>query len=153
MSLPIQETEPGRRDAHPRRRLWPWLLIPPLLLVAGVATLYTPEFFRIVRRRLADDGVFCQWVQLYQLPLPVVATIVANVRDVFPHAELWYSSPWDLMVVASGRPLRYDRAWLERLFADPRIGALGREYLNVNRPEQYVGHLVMGDAGTAGGFS
>ena len=117
--------------------------------VAGVATLYTPEFFRIVRRRLADDGVFCQWVQLYQLPLPVVATIVANVRDVFPHAELWYSSPWDLMVVASGRPLRYDRAWLERLFADPRIGALGREYLNVNRPEQYVGHLVMGDAGTA----
>src|SRR5437879_6713346 len=53
------------------------------------------------------------------------------------------------MVVPSGRPLRYDRAWLERLFAEPRIGALSREYLNVNRPEQYVGHLVMGDAGTA----
>src|SRR5438876_4905692 len=34
----------------------PWL--------AGVATLYTPEFFRIVRARLTDDGVFCQWVQL-----------------------------------------------------------------------------------------
>ncbi|MGE5144982.1 MAG: fused MFS/spermidine synthase, partial [Acidobacteriota bacterium] len=36
--------------------------------VAGVATLYTPDFYRIVRSRLADDGVFCQWVQLYQLP-------------------------------------------------------------------------------------
>src|SRR5207244_3036860 len=33
----------------------PWL--------AGVATLYTPEFFQVVRSRLADDGVFCQWVQ------------------------------------------------------------------------------------------
>src|SRR5256886_8849412 len=43
----------------------PWL--------AGVATLYTPEFFRIVRARLTDDGVFCQWVQLYQVPLSVVA--------------------------------------------------------------------------------
>ncbi len=117
--------------------------------VAGVATLYTPEFFRILRRRLADNGVFCQWVQLYQLPLPVVATIVANVREVFPHAELWFSSPWDLMVVASPQPIRYDRAWLARLFADPRIGALGRDYLNVYRPEQYAGHLVMGDAGTA----
>src|SRR5438874_2561174 len=30
----------------------PWL--------AGVATLYTPEFFRIVRGRLTDEGVFCQ---------------------------------------------------------------------------------------------
>ena len=67
----------------------------------------------------------------------------------FPHAELWFSSPWDLMVVASPQPIRYDRAWLARLFADPRIGALGRDYLNVYRPEQYAGHLVMGDAGTA----
>src|SRR5262249_31697240 len=40
--------------------------------VAGIATLYTPEFFRIARSRLAADGVFCQWIQLYQLPLPVV---------------------------------------------------------------------------------
>src|SRR5919197_4315751 len=41
--------------------------------IAGVATLYTPEFFQIARHRLADRGVFCQWVQLYQLPLPIVA--------------------------------------------------------------------------------
>ena len=117
--------------------------------VAGVATLYTPEFFRIVRRRLAGDGVFCQWVQLYQIPVSVVATIVANIREVFPHAELWFSSPWDLMIVASGKPIRYDGPWLSRLFADPRVGALGREYLNVDSPDQYAGHLVMGDIGTA----
>src|SRR5258706_2689675 len=60
----------------------PWL--------AGVATLYTPEFFRIVRSRLSDDGVFCQWVQLYQLPLPIVAGIVRNVREVFPNLHVWF---------------------------------------------------------------
>src|SRR5207247_7893936 len=72
----------------------PWL--------AGVATLYTPEFFRIVRGRLTDEGVFCQWVQLYQVALSVVAGIVRNVNAVFPHVEIWFSSPGDVMVLGSG---------------------------------------------------
>jgi spermidine synthase len=118
----------------------PWL--------AGVATLYTPEFFRIVRNRLASGGVFCQWVQLYQLPLPVVAAIVRNVHEVFPHTQVWFSSPWDLMVAGSARPLRVDPDWLARLVG-PRgaLGALGREYLSVDDPADYLGHLVLGEAG------
>lgn len=120
----------------------PWL--------AGVATLYTPEFFRIVRARLAGDGVFCQWVQLYQLPLPVVAGIVGNVRAVFPHVEVWFSSPTDVMVLASARPLALEPAWLERLVG-PR-GALGEaasEYLAIDRAEDLAGHRLLGEAGVA----
>lgn len=118
--------------------------------VAGVATLYTPEFFRIVRRRLVPDGVFCQWVQLYQLPLPVVAGIVRNVREVFPHVQIWFTSPWDLMVVGSANPLRYDAAWLDRLFGDHgAVAGLGREYLAIDAPADYFGHLLLGEAGVA----
>ncbi|MBI4420939.1 MAG: fused MFS/spermidine synthase, partial [Gemmatimonadetes bacterium] len=93
----------------------PWL--------AGVATLYTPEFFRIVRSRLSDDGVFCQWVQLYQLPLSIVAGIVRNVRAVFPHVQLWFGSPHDVMVLASPQPISHDRAWIGRLVGP--AGSLG----------------------------
>jgi spermidine synthase/Flp pilus assembly protein TadD len=118
--------------------------------VAGVATLYTPEFFHVVRRRLAPDGVFCQWVQLYQLPLPVVAGIVRNVRSVFPHVQVWVTSPWDLMVVGSQNPLRYDTAWLDRLFgAHGAVAGLGREYLAVDAPADYFGHLLLGEVGVA----
>src|SRR3989440_643832 len=120
----------------------PWL--------AGVATLYTPEFFRVVRSRLADDGVFCQWVQLYQLPLPVVAGIVRNVRAVFPHVQLWFGAPGDVMVLGSPQPLRYDRAWLSRLVGPGgALEALGREYLGVDQPEDYFGHFLFGEAGVA----
>ena len=80
--------------------------------VAGVATLYTPDFFRIARRRLADDGVFCQWVQLYQLPLSVVAGIVRNLQQVFPHVAVWAAGDYDLMVLGSARPLVPDTAWV-----------------------------------------
>jgi len=118
--------------------------------VAGVATLYTPEFFQIVRSRLADGGVFSQWVQLYQLPLPVVAGIVRNVRAVFPHVEVWFSSSLDLMILASDRPLRYDRAWIGRLLApETPLGALSREWLGIDSVGDHFGRRLLDEAGVA----
>ncbi|HXI63597.1 MAG TPA: fused MFS/spermidine synthase [Gemmatimonadales bacterium] len=120
----------------------PWL--------AGVATLYTTEFFQVVRDRLADDGVFCQWVQLYQLPLPVVTGIVQNVHAVFPYVHIWFGAPGDVIVLGSGRPLRYDRAWLARLIGPGApFATLSREYLGVDQPEDYFGHWLLGDMGVA----
>jgi spermidine synthase len=118
--------------------------------VAGVATLYTPEFFKIVRSRLTDDGVFCQWVQLYQLPLSVVAGVVRNVRAVFPHVEVWFSTNLDIMVLASGRPLRYDRTWLGRLLApNTPVGGLSREWLGIDSVGDHFGRRLLGEAGAA----
>ncbi|HVH67491.1 MAG TPA: fused MFS/spermidine synthase [Gemmatimonadales bacterium] len=118
--------------------------------VAGVATLYTPEFFHIVRARLADEGVFCQWVQLYQLPLPIVAGIVHNLRAVFPHVEIWFSTNLDLLVLGSGRPLRYDAAWTGRLLAPgTAVGALSREWLGTDSAGDYFGRRLQGEAGTS----
>jgi spermidine synthase len=118
--------------------------------VAGVATLYTPEFFRIVRSRLSEDGVYCQWVQVYQLPLTVVASVVRNLRAVFPHVEVWFSSSLDLMVLGSGRPIRYDRAWLARLLAPATpVGALSREWLGIDSAGDHFGRRLLGAAGAA----
>ncbi len=118
--------------------------------VAGVATLYTPEFFRIVRSRLAEDGVFCQWVQLYQLPLPVVAGVVRNIHMVFPHVEVWFSTTLDLLVLASGQPLRYERAWLEHLLApSTEIGGLSREWVGIDSAGDHLGRRLLGEVGAA----
>jgi spermidine synthase len=118
--------------------------------VAGVATLYTPEFFSIVRSRLTDGGVFGQWVQLYQLPLPVVAGVVRNIRTAFPHVEVWFSSTLDLIVLASDRPLHYDRLWLERLVApNTGVGALSREWLGLDSAGDHFGRRLLGEAGAA----
>jgi spermidine synthase len=35
--------------------------------VPGVANLFTREFFELGRSRLTEDGVFVQWLQIYQL--------------------------------------------------------------------------------------
>jgi len=118
--------------------------------VAGVATLYTPEFFRIARARLSDDGVFCQWIQLYQLPLPIVAGIVRNLRDVFPHVHVWFGGSADLVVLASPQPLTYDRMWLTQLLGPGgQLNAMSREWLSIDNTDQYFGRMLLGDSGVA----
>jgi len=120
----------------------PWL--------AGVATLYTPEFFRIVRSRLSDDGVFCQWVQLYQLPLPIVAGIVRNVREVFPNVHVWFGESHDLLVLASPKPLTYDDTWIARLLGPSgALSEVGREWLSVDQVHDYFGRLLLADSGVS----
>jgi spermidine synthase/tetratricopeptide (TPR) repeat protein len=118
----------------------PWL--------AGIATLYTPEFYRIARSRLADDGVFSQWIQLYQLPLPVVAGIVKNLHAVFPHVQVWFGGSSDLVVLAAPQPIAFDGAWLEALLAPgTRVGQQARDWLGVREPGDLLGHYVLGPAG------
>src|SRR2546425_2495466 len=116
--------------------------------VAGIATLYTREFFRIAKARLSDDGVFCQWIQLYQLPLPIVAGIVRSLREVFPHVHVWFGGTADLVVLASRRPITYDRKWLAQLLGSGRtLYTLGREWLSLGSQEQYFGRMLLGDSG------
>jgi spermidine synthase len=116
--------------------------------VAGIATLYTPEFFRIAKSRLADDGIFCQWIQLYQLPLPVVAGIVRSLREVFPHVHVWFGGTSDLVVLASARPISYDREWVAQLLGPGgALHELGHEWLSIDSPDQYFGRMLLGDSG------
>jgi len=118
--------------------------------VAGIATLYTPEFFRIAKSRLAEDGIFCQWIQLYQLPLPIVAGIVRSLREVFPHVNVWFGSTSDLVVLASLRPIRYDRQWLGQLIGPGgRLHGLSREWLSIESTDQYFGRMLLSDSGVA----
>lgn len=118
--------------------------------VAGVATLYTPDFFRIVRRRLSDEGVFCQWVQLYQLPLSAVAGIVRNLHEVFPHVAVFSAGDYDLMVLGSATPLVPDTAWVTTLLGGRgTIADAARGFLMLQQPADYFDRQVLGEAGTA----
>ncbi len=51
---------------------------------SGSASLYTTEHFQSVRERLAEDGLFCQWLPLHQLDLDTLRSIVGSYLSVFP---------------------------------------------------------------------
>ena len=118
--------------------------------VAGIATLYTPEFFRIAKSRLSADGIFCQWIQLYQLPLPIVAGIVRSLHEVFPYVHVWFGGTSDLVVLASTRPISYDREWMSQVLGPGgALHGLSREWLSIDAPDQYFGRMLLGDSGVS----
>ncbi|HWH80991.1 MAG TPA: fused MFS/spermidine synthase [Burkholderiaceae bacterium] len=53
---------------------------------SGAGSLYTVEHFAAVRARLADGGLFCQWLPLHQLDLDTLRSIVRSFLAVNPGA-------------------------------------------------------------------
>ena len=75
---------------------------------AGIASLFTREFYDAASGRLADDGVFVQWVQAYEIDAPTLRTIYATLASVFPQVDTWQTRGSDIVLLASKRRGPYD---------------------------------------------
>jgi spermidine synthase len=88
---------------------------PSNLWMSGVSLLFTREFFELVRNRLDEGGVFCQWIHLYQVGNEDVRTLVATMSGSFPHIVA-FADGTDLLFIASRSPLELDPVeWRNRL--------------------------------------
>jgi spermidine synthase len=76
---------------------------------AGAASLYSDEYYRLVRAHLEPDGVFQQWVQMHHVYRPVFARLVNTLRHNFEHVALFFGGGQGILV-ASQRPLQWSRA-------------------------------------------
>lgn len=74
--------------------------------ITGVSNLFTVEYWLLGERRLAPDGVFCQWIQLYGLAPTEFQSIVASFTSVFP--QTWLFEPLEggdvLLMGSTGVP-------------------------------------------------
>jgi hypothetical protein len=93
---------------------------------AGIASLFTKEFYDAVAQRLGPSGVFVQWVQAYEVKGDAMRSIVATLGSVFPSVETWeLMLDKDLAFVASRRSLTHDVAQLRaRMETEPYRSAL-----------------------------
>ena len=106
---------PNRYDLIVSEPSHPW--------VPGVANLFTQEFFEMGRGRLSDQGVFVQWVQIYQLSNDSLRSVLATYQKVFPHVLVFQvggvGKGKDLILVGSNQSLNLDL--LPQRIGDPRI--------------------------------
>jgi len=69
--------------------------------MAGVAALFTEEFFEAAHARLRPGGVFCQWAHTYEIAEQDLRSIVRTFSAVFPEGTLWLVGDGDLLLIGS----------------------------------------------------
>ncbi len=68
--------------------------------VSGVSSLFTKEFYQSIIPVLEDDGVFAQWVQLYEIDMNLLATIINALSMSFGDYSIYTLDQSDLLIVA-----------------------------------------------------
>jgi spermidine synthase len=106
--------------------------------------LYTEEFYRSVRRRLAPGGVFAQWVPVLGSMRGRLLRIHLNTfRRVFPNATFWYVYGSDqAFLLATPEPLMLDVPRLSRRLSRLPEWFRADEY-QINTPARLAGFFWM----------
>ncbi len=60
--------------------------------VSNNASLYTVDYFRYCRSKLAEDGIMSSWFPLFGLPLRDFKMIIKSFQTVFPHCSVWIAN-------------------------------------------------------------
>jgi spermidine synthase len=82
---------PDRYDVIISEPSNPWM--------AGVANVFTREFFRLGYDKLKPEGVFCQWLQLYKISPESFKTVLTTFHRVFPYVYVFLPQEKDLVMV------------------------------------------------------
>jgi spermidine synthase len=113
---------------------------------AGVAGLFTREFYQSVANRLEPGGMFSQWMQAYEVDERTIQIVYRTIGSVFPNIESWATTEGDLLLVASREPVSCDVETLRtRLAQEPFVSAL-RSVWRANGLEDFVAHYIGNEA-------
>lgn len=113
---------------------------------AGVASLFTREYYQAAKKKLEPGGLFVQWIQVYEIESDTLRTLYATLASEFPFVETWYLGFSDLALVASEKQLDYDIGALkEKLAAEPYERAL-RHAWRTEGVDGLFAHFVTGPA-------
>lgn len=103
--------------------------------------LFTREFYRLVRRHLADDGVFMQWLPRHAVRETDYRAIIRTAMSVFPHITLWATDENHTFIVVTPERLTPSglRRALETAAENPTVVD------DLGPPRAIARYLVMGE--------
>jgi len=85
--------------------------------IAGVANLYTREFYEVAKSKLRENGIFAQWFHNYSMSLDDFRMVFRTFGEVFPHVSVWELGEEDYLLVGSKKEQVFDYAALTQVFS------------------------------------
>jgi spermidine synthase len=96
-------------------------LEPPPPIAAGVANLYSRDFYELCRDRLAPFGLMAQWWPLATQNDEDSRSLVRSLLEVFPYATLWTTELHEMLLVGSMQPIELDAETIVERFEQPSV--------------------------------
>ena len=91
--------------------------------ITGVSNLFTEDHWRAAMQSLRPDGIFVQWVQLYEMHPDNIKTLYRTFARVFPHVRVFaadaYSS--DTILLGARQPIALDPERIDAHMRLPRV--------------------------------
>ena len=90
----------------------------------GSGGLYTREHFQAVKAHLAPDGLFCQWIPMYQMDEKTFKCIVRTFLAIFPEADavmLRFAVDAPVVGLVGGKFPMLEEGWVEARLAHPPL--------------------------------
>ncbi len=111
---------------------------------AGIASLFTQEFYEAVKLRLRPGGAFLQWIQGYEIDAHSIRTVYVTLSTTFPVIQSWRTDVDDLLLVARDEEVPIDVAVLRRRAREePYVRAMTQVWGHADA-ESVLGHWVAG---------
>jgi spermidine synthase len=121
-------TTPQKFDIITSDPIHPW--------VKGSATLYSAEYFEMVKRHLNPGGMVTQWVPLYESNLETVQSEIATFFSAFPNGTVWANdingTGYDLVLLGQAGPAKIDLDALEQRLHRADYGPVANSLSEVN---------------------
>ena len=104
--------------------------------------LYTQEFYELCRSRLKPGGIVVQWLPFHGLPVGDFKTVLRTFQSVFPHASLWRTNNYAIMV-GTLDPLSISYSRLLEKYSSPPVRE-SLEEVDLDRPFAVLGCFFFG---------
>ncbi|MFK8000740.1 MAG: fused MFS/spermidine synthase [Polyangiales bacterium] len=101
--------------------------------ITGVSDLFTTDHFRITKQRLREGGIYCQWVQLYELSPENIKTIYRTFAESFEHVVVFSAEDLssDTVLLGSDSPIDLNIEHLQEVYGLPGVPEeLERAYIH-----------------------
>ena len=103
--------------------------------------LYTEEFYQLCRQRLKKEGFIAQWIPLHGLAVADYEMLLRTFRAVFPHATLWLTDKYSI-VLGANQPQHIDFELLTQRLSAAAVQESLQE-VDLADPVSFTGTLAL----------
>lgn len=141
-------TDDGRNYLvrNPDKRFDVITLEPPPPVLAGMANLYSLDFYKLAKRHLTRNGVVVQWIPLHTQSNEDTRMLIATFLRVFPNASLWWTESGETLILGRMNDAPLTAGHFQAPMSNIRV-ARSLDQIGIDTPEQLAAHFLLDSEG------